>query len=127
MPQLMLNGVNYSGGGGLHTYSTEEQVVGKWVDGSDLYEITISTTSPSAVNTDATIETLTDLNYGQIVSIEGVLYAENFSQYIPIFWSYGTTLMGSVYVEGNNLKQELTNANYLNCPVWVTLRYTKAA
>ena len=26
-----------------HTYSTEEQVVGKWIDGSDLYEKTIAT------------------------------------------------------------------------------------
>lgn len=108
-------------------YSTQEQVVGTWIDGSNLYEITIEATSPSTANIDTTIETLTDLNYGQIISIEGILYAQSLSQYIPIFWSYGTSLMGSVYVEGNNLKQELTNANYLNCPVWVTLRYTKSS
>lgn len=107
-------------------YSLTEHKIGKWIDGSDLYEITISTTSPASINTDATIADLTALNYSQIVSIDGILYAQTLSQYIPIFWSYGITLMGSVYVQGNNLKQEHTNANYLNCPVWVTLRYTKA-
>lgn len=30
------------GGGGGHTYSTQEQVVGTWIDGKDLYEITIA-------------------------------------------------------------------------------------
>ena len=30
------------GGGSEHTYSTTEQKIGKWVDGSDLYEITFT-------------------------------------------------------------------------------------
>lgn len=30
-----------SGGGGSHTYSTTEQAVGTWIDGSTLYEKTI--------------------------------------------------------------------------------------
>lgn len=35
---------NESGGGSGHTYSTTEQLVGKWTDGSDLFEITIDQT-----------------------------------------------------------------------------------
>ena len=34
------------GGSGIHTYSTTEQKVGKWIDDSDIYEITISLESP---------------------------------------------------------------------------------
>jgi len=32
------------GGGGTHTYSTTEQVVGTWIDGSDIYENVFSGT-----------------------------------------------------------------------------------
>lgn len=34
------------GGGGGHTYSTQEQVVGKWIDGSTVYERTVIINNP---------------------------------------------------------------------------------
>lgn len=43
MGMIIKNGVVYAGGGGgssSHEYSTTERVVGKWVDGSNLYEKT---------------------------------------------------------------------------------------
>jgi hypothetical protein len=46
MPKIILNGVDYyestisGGGSGGHNYSTQEQVVGTWIDGKPLYEIT---------------------------------------------------------------------------------------
>jgi hypothetical protein len=48
----MLNGVNYSGGGS-HTYSETEQVVGKWIDGKDLFEKTIVIQNFSASTADS--------------------------------------------------------------------------
>lgn len=40
MGKIMLNGTAYAGGAGdyLHEYSTTEQVVGIWTDGSTIYE-----------------------------------------------------------------------------------------
>lgn len=43
MGKMILNGKEYAGSGSeWHEYSTEEKVVGKWVDGKPLYEKTIS-------------------------------------------------------------------------------------
>lgn len=39
MGKMMLNGKEYAGSGSeWHEYSTEEKVVGKWIDGKPLYE-----------------------------------------------------------------------------------------
>ena len=38
------------GGGSLHEYSTTEHIVGKWIDGSDIWEKTIDVTGFSATN-----------------------------------------------------------------------------
>ena len=44
MGKIMFNGESYTGGtGDGHAYSTTEQVVGTWIDGSPLYEITLET------------------------------------------------------------------------------------
>jgi hypothetical protein len=49
---IAVNGTTYNlfapssgGGGGGHNYSTDEQVIGTWIDGSTLYEKTIEYTS----------------------------------------------------------------------------------
>ena len=43
MGQIMLNGIAYSSGyiHESHDYSTDEQIVGTWIDGSTIYEKTI--------------------------------------------------------------------------------------
>lgn len=48
-----------------HVYSTNEHVIGKWIDGSDLYEKTIEITSP-AIGQRAYAHEIT--NYGMIVA-----------------------------------------------------------
>ena len=46
MGKLILNGKEYAGSGSeWHEYSTEERVVGKWIDGKPIYEKTISKTN----------------------------------------------------------------------------------
>ena len=42
MGKMILNGKEYSGSGSeWHEYSTDEKIVGKWVDGKPLYEKTV--------------------------------------------------------------------------------------
>lgn len=38
MGKIMLNSKQYTGGGEFHEYSTSEQIVGTWIDGSSVYE-----------------------------------------------------------------------------------------
>lgn len=60
-----------------YDYSTEEKIVGTWIDGKPLYQktftdITIPTTTDAeTVNLDIDI---TDLNLGNVVSIDGVIF-----------------------------------------------------
>ena len=43
MPTIIRNGITYGGGGtSLDNYSTEEQVIGTWIDGSPIYRIVSS-------------------------------------------------------------------------------------
>ena len=42
MGKMILNGKEYAGSGSeWHEYSTEEKVVGTWIDGKPLYEVTV--------------------------------------------------------------------------------------
>ena len=57
----------------VHTYSTTEHVVGKWIDGTtDVYEITINGTSTVSDGTDVDYD-LTALNIDHIVSMQCVI------------------------------------------------------
>jgi hypothetical protein len=113
--------------GDMHKYSTVERVIGKWIDGKDLYEITLDITSPASINTNATVDSLASLSFDKIVSVEGMIYAAGVSQYVPIFWSYNTAIIGTVYIDGTNLKQIVSSATYCNCREWITIRYTKTS
>ena len=55
MGKLMFNGIDYTGGvsNNGHTYSTTEQVVGTWIDGSTVYEKTIVLSSELTINANA--------------------------------------------------------------------------
>lgn len=55
-------------GGGEHTYSTEEQVVGKWIDGRDVYEMTIEDSASHFNSNPLYIEGLE-----KVISIDGTL------------------------------------------------------
>ena len=55
---------------GGHIYSTEEHIVGKWIDSKPIYEITISCTSPSSVGLESNIYNLSSLSADYIVNQE---------------------------------------------------------
>lgn len=64
------------GGGGSHTYSTTEQIVGTWIDGSDVYEKTISVSSVSLSSGGyETVDTITGLD--TIISCNGYVVEGN--------------------------------------------------
>lgn len=75
MGKMILNGKEYAGSGSeWHEYSTDEKVVGKWIDGKPLYQksislagISIATGQYAIVYTQANIE----LKYANGYFIEG--------------------------------------------------------
>ena len=93
-------------------YSTEEQVVGEWIDGKPLYQKTIS----KVVNLSTswtTVDTIENLDYATII-------AGNVSSYThmhPFF---------EFVIDGNSIKVDTTNSGYSgNRLIIITVQYTK--
>ena len=76
MARIIKNGLIYSGN--AHNYSTDEQVVGTWVDGSTIYEKTIPITDVIGAAGWITIGTVSGIDTllnGELTVNDGSLYA----------------------------------------------------
>lgn len=121
------------GGGGSHTYSTTEQVVGTWIDGSTVYEKTveISNLHTGAGSTDYLVAQ-EELN---VVDISGIYSASNYYRnFNAIQITQGGTFdhnyevavqilitNGSTYVRVSTVSnQDIING-------YVTVQYTKSS
>lgn len=72
---IFINGEVADGKDGMHHYSTEEQVVGTWIDGATLYEKTIYKSSITlAMSSVTAVENLTSLNIDTFVGCEMVKF-----------------------------------------------------
>ena len=120
---------NGSGGGGsdTHEYSTTEKVVGKWIDGSDVYEKTLY--YAGGVNGGSCSFAHNISNFGRLISIEGSAH-DNYES--------GTDLpLPKIDPNGYHIgiqAVDATNITYVVPSVYsariidlyVTLRYTKS-
>ena len=97
-----------------HHYSTDEQVIGTWIDGKTLYEKTWDLGSDITVGNWTTIMTLSGID--KLISSESVQTDASIS-YIE-YWIDGTTL------KGNSLRNSNPNTDYVR---YLTLRYTKSS
>lgn len=110
-------------------YSTEEQVVGKWIDGKPLYQKTLEFTTPSTA-TDTTVLTVTNsesiaiqnIIYGTIKRADGGIFPVNFAYPGQGFSCYFVT-NGNVTVM--NFKTTI-NTDFSR-PATVTIQYTKTS
>jgi hypothetical protein len=104
-------------------YSTTEREVGTWVDGSKLYEITVSTaiTKNGSVPTD-----VSDLGIDKVIDIKSL--------------ALNTTISGSVvsvmtdsngittyYLQGSLYTQTLLQEVFYPLTAYITIRYTKVS
>lgn len=109
------------------TYSTDERVVGKWIDGSDIYEKVINVGAlPNSATKSVNISSL---NIDKIIEFNG--YATSDTVNIPVQYavSGGTGFVGvaTYYTKNNgNLTVETYNdrTNYTEC--YITIKYIKA-
>lgn len=119
--QKWVNG-NASGGSG-HNYSTTEQVVGTWIDGSTIYETTIYCDSfPN--NTSKTLTTPQDLD--MLIDAFGFMRSKNqVGYYRTLPFAGGGTNDVRVDLNGSDLLV-LTFANWSDYEGYITVRYTKS-
>ena len=116
--------VNGTGGGSSgHDYSTTEQVVGTWVDGSTIYEKTIAVTQGGSETT-----------YPAPANIDKIWFDQNAS--FMVSTSNGDTVSLGYYNGTNSDRfQAYYNANTRNICVrsswsgsgYITIRYTKTS
>lgn len=85
MGKMILNGKEYAGSGSeWHEYSTNEKIVGKWIDGKPLYEKTFSTTSLPSTGTRFELADLSSLNIDKVVHAEGMLIHNDLKQFVVL-------------------------------------------
>lgn len=106
----------------LPRYSTEEQIVGYWIDGKPLYQKTVQLVSQDSV----WVEVAHNIsNIKQVCSINGVVGdSTGFfvtggcvgASYERVFFQ-ANTLSVKCYVAGNSV--------LINKPVYITIQYTK--
>lgn len=114
------------GGGGVN-YSTEEQVVGTWIDGSTLYQKTIKIVVPS-------IRTWVDLGepidgINLIIYFTGILINDEIEGPRPIPWCRQENDQIIAFPLSNGqIRVYIDNSietRYINKDIYITLQYTK--
>lgn len=128
IPELPSVGARY------HQYSTEEQVVGRWIDGSILYERCIEITMPTVTTQGTMVGISIDIsswNIKEVVSIDGCFHKDNTSvQAIPLnsVNMINTNMYGvRIYVNSTNTLTVDSNYTTYNGRKGIAIvKYTKA-
>ena len=119
----MFNGVEYSGGGSSYVYSTTEQEVGVWIDGSKIYKVTIPGVQLSAQNTSVD---LSAYNPKIIFFYEG--YCESSDGSVNRLFPYynNGSYYANVYYDKENRTLHIVSEGYSDYPnVVFTIIYNK--
>jgi hypothetical protein len=116
-------GIKYGSGSSGHNYSTTEQVVGTWIDGSTVYEKTINV---GTITTNTTVAHGID-NLDTIIDYSGFgKYAGTDKTVMPFQNPASGYGFGINTYDGTNLvvaKASSLGSNMSDC--YITLRYTK--
>ena len=112
-------------GSSEHQYSTDEQIIGKWIDGTtNVYEKIIQFTSAAS---DTQIIDLSSLNIDKLISIDGVIDGGTIQ--VPLnFYNGSNNYLNAFYIhdENNNGIQFTVNASWAgNKSAFAIIRYTK--
>lgn len=123
-----IDGGDTPAAGGIN-YSTEEQDTGlKWIDGKEIYQITLTGTTGAVASTGITVIDLSGMGIDKVVNFDGKFDAgyplnSNASSANSGYWSFAQI------ANDNNGKVEalymLTGASFVSLPITVTFKYTK--
>ena len=121
-------------GGGSHNYSTDEQVVGTWIDGSTIYEKSFSVANIAYTTSGTYLEVGTISGANNIIEMVGVISNSaktkmyNLPYISPTDNSKHTTLMFEFtadHASANSLVFHSTDT-WNTSSLKVTIRYTKS-
>ena len=104
-------------------YSTDEKIVGKWVDGKPLYRKSYEVTSPSKLNSSTVLFTYSsDM---EIQDIDGCILA--LDENVPVNFYYTANNYISCWSNYKNkqIKMYISNSAYVSRPATITILYTK--
>lgn len=109
--------------GGEVIYSTTEQLIGKWIDGKPLYEITYEYTNSGVSSTTAIITLSSDI---VVRNIKGVLCNTDGRVYMLPYASGNSTTSFRVNTS-NKIEVVLNNDSWSSAftPWYITIQYTK--
>lgn len=114
--------------GGKHTYSTTEQEVGEWIDGSTVYEITVDLQNQTIIkDTDTTVTLPSSLNIETIIYVEAFITLSSGADIRTLPFGVGGTYFTTVNAQNGNLIFRRGGNNITFEHIYATIRYTKAA
>ena len=113
--------------GGMVEYSTSEHVVGKWIDGSTIYEKTISIGALPNNSVKSTPHGISNLGY--LISANGVAQRNSPYRAHPIPYVNATSITDQIQVvvleQYVTIYTSMDYSGFSN--TYVTLRYTKSS
>ena len=119
MGQLRLNDKVYTGqasSDGFHVYSTNEQIVGKWVDGRAVYERSYQLSNTITVSVSDWTDTGVIIQGGELVDIKAI-YHQVDGLVVPVIGNINS--QGKVYIIGLNSTSRTLNT--------LIIQYTKSS
>ena len=108
----------------VHEYSTTEQVVGKWVDDSDVYEKTINFGYASGGSAQSVAHGITNLS--RVISIDAVGYVSGTAYPLPYVNNISSDIR-RLAIDGTNITLYNANSSPDVSDIYVVMRYTKSS
>ena len=119
---LKYNGSLWVNDKNLHEYSTEEKVVGKWIDGKNIYEKVIN--SGYLPNTSSISINVSTLNIDSIIQLKGITFTDDKLNQRPI--TLGTSDNNAIRIDfTNNNIRIFTWSNWSAYNSFIIIQYTK--
>lgn len=107
----------------LHEWSTEEKLVGYWIDGKAVYEKTVSCGALPNVTMKSIAHGITNLD--RVISMGGTALNPTGNTHLPLPFASNTESVVYLAVVGNNVQITTLNDRSGFTTSYVTLRYTK--
>ena len=119
---IVQGGVNKQASKNLFdTYSTSEQVVGKWINGKPLYKRTYQLTTVASPSSSQNIITFS--NVDEIIEVTGFVVASPSTYFIPYY--YSNTAYVQAYRNSTTSIKFLCGSSYGFGETTATILYTK--
>lgn len=114
----------WNGQGGLaHHYSTNETVVGTWIDGSTLYEKTIAYTPSGTISSNTTIANIPNAEVMRVTEATAYNPSDNRGYTLPDVRANGGTKI--TYDDGDVILEIISDSWSSSWTFYVTIQYTK--